>query len=87
MLYGNTGGKSLKLLTASLLRYGQTNPVTAVDPSDLDGIGPVCFERPQGGQQAALAMNQDTFKSLYGNSGNIDRLVSQIRHLGGGGVG
>ena len=66
-LYGNTGGKSLKLLTDSLLRSGHQNPVAAVDLSDFPGIGPVTIEADgtkTGRVRDALAMNQDTFKSL-----------------------
>jgi len=63
-LYGNTGGKSLKLLTDSLLRSGVQTDVTAVDLGDLDGIGPVLVQRADRGTIEALAMNQDTFKSL-----------------------
>jgi hypothetical protein len=66
-LYGNTGGKSLKLLTDSLLRSGHQNPVAAVDLSDFPGIGPVTIEADgtkTGRVRDALAMNQDTFLAL-----------------------
>lgn len=62
-LYGNTGGKSLKLLTDSLLRSGPQNPVAATDLSELDGIGPVLIDNGHM-KQEGQAMTQDTFKSL-----------------------
>jgi hypothetical protein len=64
-LYGNTGGESLRSLRAQLAKTsGLQTQGTAVDLSDFVGISPVCFDRPQGGKQEALAMTQDTFKSL-----------------------
>ena len=64
-LYGHTGGSSLESLRANLAKTaGLQTPAVASDLSDLPGILPVCFDRPQGGKQEALAMTQDTFKSL-----------------------
>jgi len=64
-LYGHTGGSSLEALRAHLTKTaGLQTPAVASDLSDLPGILPVCFDRPQGGKQEALAMTQDTFKSL-----------------------
>ncbi len=64
-LYGHTGGSSLESLRKHLQKTaGLQNPDVAGDLGDFPGILPVCIERPQGGQQAALAMTQDTFKSL-----------------------
>jgi len=61
-LYGNTGGKSLKLLTDSLLRSGPQSPFAATDLSELDGIGPVLIDNGHM-KQEGQAMTQDTFKS------------------------
>jgi len=64
-LYGQSGGNQLDRFRSQLFKlYGLQTPGTAVDLSDLAGICTVCFDRPQGGNQEALAMTQDTFKSL-----------------------
>lgn len=62
-LYGNTGGKSLKLLTDSLLRSGPQSPVPATDLSELDGIGPVLIDNGHM-KQEGQAMTQDIFLAL-----------------------
>ena len=67
-LYGHTGGSSLEALRTHLAKTaGQRNLDTAVDLSDLPGILPVKVEAGSGqGERSreALAMTQDTFKSL-----------------------
>jgi len=64
-LYGAIGGSSAESLRKHLLKTASLeNLDTATDLSDLPGILPVCFDRPQGGKQAAFAMNQDTFEAL-----------------------
>jgi hypothetical protein len=64
-LYGNTGGESLRSLKAQLAKTsGVETPVTADDLSDSVRISPVLVHRADRGSVEALAMTQDTFKSL-----------------------
>jgi hypothetical protein len=64
-LYGHTGGSSLESLRTHLAKTaGVETPVTAVDLGDLAGIVPVLVQRADRGSVEALAMTQDTFKSL-----------------------
>ena len=64
-LYGAIGGSSAESLRKHLLKTASLeNLVTATDLSDLPGILPVCFDRPQGGKQTAFAINQETFEAL-----------------------
>ena len=81
-LYGNTGGKSLKLLTDSLLRSGPKSPVTATDLSDFAGIGTVQTASGKGRAQEALALTQDTFIALLklyrGKSTKAGRYADEV---------
>ena len=64
-LYGQTGGSSLESLRKHLTKTaGPKDPVTAVDLSEFPGILPVQTTSGKGRAQDALAMTQDTFKSL-----------------------
>ena len=64
-LYGAIGGSSAGSLRKHLLKTATLEtPCRATDLEDLPGILPVCFDRPQGGRQEALAMSQETFESL-----------------------
>lgn len=64
-LYGNTGGESLRSLRAQLAKTsGVEKPVTATDLKEFPGVAPVLVQRADRGTVDALAMTQDTFKSL-----------------------
>lgn len=64
-LYGHTGGSSLESLRTHLAKTaGVETPVTAVDLGDLAGIVPVLVQRADRGSVEAVALTQDTFKSL-----------------------
>jgi hypothetical protein len=64
-LYGHTGGSSLESLRTHLAKTaGPKKSVTAGDLSYLAGILPVQTTSGKGRAQEALAMTQDTFKSL-----------------------